>query len=197
MRVTPHPEYRRLREALAAVAAARWQGVLFRFAAPEYASSGDLLTGQGARVHGGRWNPPGSFAAVYGSLTPEVAMAETFAAARRHGIPDAELTPRVIAAARATLARVVDLTRDEIRGRLGVTAGRMVEEPWAELNGRGEEALTQAIGRAAHALLLEGLIVPSSASPGGRNAVLFPDYIGAGALAIYHPERLPPAPGGG
>lgn len=50
--------------------------MVFRSVTPRYASSHDLLSGYGARKHGGRWNPPGFFPAIYASLAPETALAE-------------------------------------------------------------------------------------------------------------------------
>ena len=37
---------------------------VFRAVSPEYASSKDLLSGRGSRLHGGRWNPHGAVSAV-------------------------------------------------------------------------------------------------------------------------------------
>lgn len=56
-----------------------WMGTLFRSTAVEYANRDDLLTGEGARQSGGRWNPPGMFRTVYGCLEPETAMSESLA----------------------------------------------------------------------------------------------------------------------
>lgn len=49
---------------------------VYRSAGPEYANTADLVSGEGSRRYGGRWNPAG-VAAVYGSLTPQTAMEET------------------------------------------------------------------------------------------------------------------------
>jgi RES domain-containing protein len=55
-----------------------------------------------------------------------------------------------------------------------------------------DEALTQAIGRAAWNVGLEGLLVPSAARPGGIGLVFFPDHRDArSGLEIVHPEELP------
>src|SRR5437870_6910515 len=76
--IGPNPEYVRFVAAMrrARRLAAPWSGVVYRATSPHYASSRDLVSGEGARLHGGRWNAPGTFAAVYASLDPQTAMAE-------------------------------------------------------------------------------------------------------------------------
>ncbi|MBX9677791.1 MAG: RES domain-containing protein [Gemmataceae bacterium] len=59
---------------------------VFRSTSPKYATETDMFSGKGAEKSGGRRNPPG-VAAVYASLTPETAMAETLAHHRYYGIP--------------------------------------------------------------------------------------------------------------
>jgi RES domain-containing protein len=187
-----HRDTARLERAIARAGPVRLTAVAYRFTTPAYATRADLVTGEGARRYGGRWNPPGSFAAVYASLSPETALAETLAMARRYGLLDATVTPRVLAALRIDRARILDLTDGATRQRLGVSAARMVGEPWPAHNQRGREALTQAIGRVAHEAGLAGLRVPSAADPRGENVVLFPDRVAeAGSLAIVHAEALP------
>jgi len=56
--------------------ASAFNSTTFRSVNPRYATEADLVGGHGSRKFGGRWNTPG-LAAVYASLTPETAMAET------------------------------------------------------------------------------------------------------------------------
>lgn len=51
-------------------------GIVYRSSTPKYATLEDLLSGEGSKREGGRWNPRG-IAVVYAALRPEVAMAET------------------------------------------------------------------------------------------------------------------------
>jgi hypothetical protein len=68
----------------------------------------------------------------------------------------------------------------------------MVAEEWWVRQGQNEEAATQALGRAAYAAGLEGLIVPSAARSGGRGLVFFPDNQRPGSvLTIVNPHELP------
>lgn len=162
----------------------RWSGPLYRSVTPKYAGSADLVSGVGARKHGGRWNPPGSFRTVYGASTPELAIAESLAWSRRAGIADADVMPRVVRGMSVALLKAGDLTDGLVRRRLRVTLADLVEEPWFERNTAGHEALTQAVGRAAFEAGLDGLIVPSSQSRSAFAVVVFPDLLGPGGRCV-------------
>ncbi|HLW65477.1 MAG TPA: RES family NAD+ phosphorylase, partial [Gemmataceae bacterium] len=96
-----------------------FEGVVYRSTSPKYASEADLVTGRGSAQFGGRWNPIG-IAAVYASLTPETAMAETLASNRYYGLPVEDAMPRVFVAVRVRLKRVLDLRDRTIRRRLQI-----------------------------------------------------------------------------
>jgi RES domain-containing protein len=169
-----------------------WAGVAYRSVVPRYASSQELLSGHGSRQYGGRWNPPESFPAVYASLDPETALAEALAHCRHYGIPVEHAMPRVFVAIRAELARVLDLNDGAIRRSLRVSRGRMCEEDWRACCDAGTEAITQALGRIARQIELDGLLVPSAALADGTNLVVFPDNLSTtSSLAIIRPEDLP------
>lgn len=59
------------------MATASFRGTLYRVSDPTYANTRDLLTGEGSRKYGGRWNKPGSLAVVYLAQSIEGAIAET------------------------------------------------------------------------------------------------------------------------
>jgi RES domain-containing protein len=71
---------------LQAIKASRITVTAYRSTTPEYAKEADLNTGEGSKLHGSRWNPPG-IAAVYASFTPETAMEESLAHFRNYGFP--------------------------------------------------------------------------------------------------------------
>jgi RES domain-containing protein len=188
MTVEPHLEFDRLLRGMLRCAslAGPWRGVAYRAVAPRYADSGDLLSGRGSQLHGGRWNAPGTFSAIYGSLTPETAMAEVFSSFRAFNIPIYRALPRTFLALDVQLQRVLDLTKGLVRRHLGVSRRRMVEEEWRRLQNRGREALTQAIGRAAHDAGLEALRVPCAAVADGSNLVIFSAKLAAASrLALF------------
>ena len=175
--MTPHPEFERLAAAVRRLPSGPWRGVAYRSASPAYAGSRDLLSGEGVRRHGGRWNAAGAFPAVYASLTPETAVAEALAQFRYYGIPDADAMPRVLVALDASLAALADLTDGRTRRVLRVSRRRMRADSWRAAAERGRESLAQAIGRAAYDARLEGLLVPSAADRKGVNLVVFPERL--------------------
>jgi RES domain-containing protein len=112
-------------------------------------------------------------AAVYGSFTPETAMAETLAYSRYFGLPPQAAMPRTFVAVSVRLACVFDLTIGEHRRLLRVSERRMLETDWREELRQGKTPLTHEVAQAAFNAGFEGLIVPSAAAPRGRNLVVF------------------------
>jgi RES domain-containing protein len=192
-----HPDSDRLRNAIerCAAGAVRWSGVVYRSVTPRYANKDDLLTGMGSRSAGARWNPPRSFPTVYASLDPHTALDEMLAHFRHYGIPIESAMPRVTVSVRVRLARVLDLNDGATRSAIRVSAQRMLDEPWRTEQPAGREALTQAIGRLAHELGWEGLLVPSAARRGGLNLILNRDNVDRGStLQIVNVGELPDRP---
>jgi RES domain-containing protein len=186
-----HPEFDQLLRRITRLAthAGPLCAVVFRSSEPTYATKEDLLTGEGGRKHGGRWNPPASFATVYAACTDGTALAETKANHVYYGLDPADALPRTIVTVDVKLAKVLDLTDGAIRKTLGVSATRMRGDDWRKLSRRGAESLTQAIGRAAYDGGLEALIVP--ACDGGRNVVWFPgNFRGTSKATIRNAGKL-------
>lgn len=179
----PHPRSPNLRAACrrGLTSAVPFNAILYRAVAPRYASSRDALSGLGAKIHGGRWNPPGEFAAVYGALDPETAMAQALAVQRHYGLPVHRAFPRVFLAIECRLKRVVDVTDAKVERALGVKLSGLVESDWRAANDEGTQSLSQALGHAAFAAGWEGMILPSARAAGGRIAVMFPDRLGGGS----------------
>jgi len=163
---------------------------VYRSSTPKYANQSDLLTGEGSRRFGGRWNPVG-ISAVYASLSPETAMAETLAHNRYYGIPVEDAMPRTFVAIEVSLKEVIDLRIGTVRQRLKVSLDRMVNVDWRTVVQSGAEPLPQRIGRAASDIGLEGLIVPSAADSSGHNLLVFPPNLeGNSKIRVLNTERL-------
>lgn len=175
--MTPHPEFDRLSAAVArCIPLVRgWAGDVFRFTVPRWGTVDHLLTGEGALHAGGRWHPVGVFRAVYASLDPETALAESLAPYRRFGVAVRDAMPRTLNAVVVALQRVLDLSDGDVRRHLAFSQARMLSEEWWARQAQDEEAITQALGRAAWPAGLEGLVVPSAAHAGGRGLVYFLD----------------------
>jgi RES domain-containing protein len=183
--MTPHPDFDRLRASIEKLLARAgpFRGTVYRSSEPGYANAGDLLTGAGSQMHGGRWNPPASFATIYVARTVPTAIAESEAQARYYGWDVADTWPRMVVAIDVELQNVLDLTDGSIRQSLRVSEQRMTEDDWRKLNDDfGEESLTQAIGRAAFDAGLEGIIV--RACDGGQNLVWFRQNLGSRSTTV-------------
>jgi len=167
-------------------------GTVYRSCAPKYATEKDLLTGEGSRRNGGRWNPVG-LAVVYASLSPETALAETLAHNRYYGIPDAQAMPRTFVSLQVKLSSVLDLRIGTVRQRLQVSLDRILTLDWRQEIEMGRAPFTQTIGLSAQVLGLEGLIVPSAADSLGNNLLLFPENLKPGSeVRILKPDSLHP-----
>jgi filamentous hemagglutinin len=168
--------------------------VVYRSASVAYANRDDLLTGAGAKRAGARWNPPGSMATVYTSLGIATATAEALSHHHYFDLPLETALPRVLVSIRVNLGRVLNLTEQRVARALGVSRARLTGEDWRASNVRGEEALTQAIGRLAWQAEWEGLLVPSAQDPGGVNLIIFPGNLvpPASYLLIINRDQLPP-----
>jgi len=147
-----------------------WQGDAYRVTSVERANDQDLISGEGSRRWGGRWNPPGSFPTVYLAIHYSTAMEEYLAQNRRNGLPVTEAMPSVTTGVSLDLHRLMDLTLGQVRKILRVSLDRFVTEPH---DPGPVESLTQAIGRLAWSENYEGLLVPSAARSGDKNIVVF------------------------
>lgn len=193
----PYPRYAAIARATLRLIdeAAPWQGTLFRSAEPTYAAREDRLDGVGGALHGGRWNPLG-LACVYGSMTPEGAMAETLANQRHYGLPAEAVMPRTFFAFEGVVGRALDLTDGDIRKRLGVTLRDLLACDWRGDRDAGREALTQAVGRAAVEAGMAALVVPSAVLSDGINVALFPPaFTGDDVLRALRADQLRPQSG--
>ncbi len=189
---TPRPTLDQLKSRLTQLrpTAAAFTATAFRSSTPKYANDPDLLSGVGSKLHGGRWNPIG-VAAVYASLTPETAMAEALAHNRYFGIPIEDAMPRTFVAIEVTLQAVLDLRLGSVRQRLKVSRNRLLAVDWRVEVRAGREPITQAIGRVAAEIGIEGMIVPSAADTNGHNLLIFPGNLAPGShIRILHPDRL-------
>jgi RES domain-containing protein len=162
-----------------------WTGVVFRATGPKYFNAQALTSGQGSSKEGGRWSPKGT-RAVYGSLTPETAMAETLRRYREGAIPIELAMPRVFVAIRVSVSQALDLRGMDLEGSIGASMTDLLLEDWRAQQQTNIESRGQSIGRAACTQGIEALIVPSAADSSGVDVVLFPDVLKPGSSVIAH-----------
>lgn len=122
----------------------------------------EVLSTEGSRHYGGRYNPPAAFGALYLSEHPAVAAAEV-----RRAAADRRLGPFVLATVEVGLVRLLDLTDHAVRTRLGIRPDDLVAADYT---------LPRRLGSLAREAGFEGLLVPSATGL-GTNLVLFPDRL--------------------
>lgn len=127
-------------------------GPAWRHVRPEYPP----LSGEGARVVGGRWNPPECFPTLYLGLSVDVVAAEFHRHLTRQGLRRQDALPRMLYEYDVRLGQVLDLRAPEILQSLALHHDLA----------RADVQRCHAIGDAAHYLGVEGILAPSAAAPG-------------------------------
>ena len=139
-----------------------WEGTIFRSARPKWATGRAMLSGAGSMNSGARFNAPGSFPAIYGSTTPELAVIESLAYQWRANLPVEHALPLVFKALSVNVANLLDLSDPAVLATLKISLDELRSEKWWLSRARGEESLTHAIGRAAHLHRVQALLAPSA-----------------------------------
>lgn len=153
----------------------------FRHQAARY----DPLSGRGARINGGRWNPPNSFSVLYLALDEVTVALEFRRHAARQGRSVTHFLPRTLYAYDLTLQNILDLQDEEARRVMGVTTNQITSDDLRPCQHVGEAA--QHVGR-------EGILAPSATGVGMVLAV-FLDSISAGSSIEPHAAGVWKAPG--
>lgn len=124
-----------------------FSGKLFRAINPVFAR--EPLSGRGAALYGGRFNPKG-LPALYASLTPLTALRE----ANQVG----NLQPIVLVSYEAEIARVFDARDVEALAREGMDAAALAAPTWRDEMKTNGEARTQSFARRLIASGHQGLL---------------------------------------
>jgi RES domain-containing protein len=184
-----HPRFAELRDLFRAHPEwfVTWSGTFFRFQTVDFPAPKEVLSGEGARIRGGRWNPPGT-ATLYGSITDTAALEECKANDRYYGVDTK--SPRLLVAIETRLTRVLDLTSPICRKSLDLTLTQLAAEDWRKLLASGKESFTQALGRAVVAARGSGLLARSAAVHRGVNVVVFPENCAKDQLLVVEGHKL-------
>jgi RES domain-containing protein len=142
----------------------------------------DPRSGTGARIHGGRWNPPNSFATLYLALDVETVILEFRRAARRQGLAPEDFLPRELVRLDVRLTAVLDLRAAAARNTVQLTEEDLSAD---------DPARCREIGDAAHDLALEAVIAPSAAGSGTVLAVFLEKLRSASSLEVRGSETWP------
>lgn len=143
------------------------------------ARSNEPLSGESARIHGGRFNPLDSFPVLYLCTTRPCTVAELRHVGDRLVIAVDGLLPRVLFRYETSLDRVLDLTSAETLDHVGVTTAQIVG---ADLT------IPRQIGESAHATGSQAIRAPSATGVDHVLAV-FPELLGSGRLMPELMER--------
>ena len=155
----------RLVDAVERIPPASYRGEAFRHVAERW----HPLSGAGARLQGGRWNPPNSFATLYLALDDATTVAEFHRMAQRSGLVAEDFVPRRLYRIALGLQAVVDLTAEPAD----------LPDALTELDLEARDlAMSQAVGEAAEHL--------------GREAIRAPSATGSGEILAVFPDRLHP-----
>lgn len=141
-----------LAKTLAKDEAERWSGLAYRHISPTF----DPLSTQGAELHGGRWNRPGT-PALYLALSIETARAEFVRLVEMRARAASDLHPRNLVTVQLDLTRIIDLQNDSILRDLGAEDGR-----YENLS----TSLCQAAGEMVADTGASGLLAPSVTDTG-------------------------------
>jgi RES domain-containing protein len=135
--------------AVAAAPPARYRGRAYRHQAPGF----DPLSGAGARLNGGRFNPPNSFPVLYLCQTRACTVAELRRLGQGTVIGVEGLLPRALYEYQVRLDRVLDLTSPEVVAPLGLSAAVLTSSDWT---------VCRDVGEAAHAAGFQAITSPSA-----------------------------------
>jgi len=140
----------------------------WRHLSPRY----EPLSGEGARLNGGRFNPPGSFPVLYLCRTRPCGVAELHHLGDRQAIGLEGILPRVVYRYEIELTRVLDLTIHAVRQATGLKSEVLAGPDWTAC---------QELGTTAHALGAQAILSPSATGVDNVLAV-FVQHIGLGTL---------------
>jgi hypothetical protein len=112
------------------------------------------------------------------SLTPETSVNESGASFTYYKFAPIEFRPKVIVGVRLNLANVMDLANlHSSKARPWLRLDELLAEDWRKTNDAGRESQSQALGRAAHDVGAEALLVPSARVKTCANLVFFPESL--------------------
>lgn len=159
--------------------ATAWSGTTYR-----HTSVGrDPLSGEGARLLGGRWNPRGVFSTIY-LAQPELTAVrelEHAAAAASMSLDDMLAVGRELHTIKVEEMEVLDL-RDPVRlAAVGLSPDDVEED---------DQTACQAVGHAAWFLEFAGVLAPSARNRQGLVLATFESRLSPGQLRHTKSQRL-------
>jgi len=157
----------------------RWSGTCYRHVSGQR----DPLSGVGARLIGGRWNPSG-ISTVYLALPAHTCVAELDRLAASQNVTTDDLlraTPgRTLSTVVVRDLAVLDLRDPSAREQVGLDLDDIADD---------DRTACQAVGQSADFLQLGGVLAPS-ATGGGLVCAVFESRVAPGQLSVAESRPL-------
>ena len=165
-----------MRSAPAGPPGCTWSGRAWRYTPTDRGP----LDPTGSLLHGGRWNPAGTFAALYLGTPRQTVLDDLAAAVRALDLGAADLPDFVLHEVQVSAVRLLDLSTPEACVSVGLQQADLVAA------GR---AACQHVGETAWRCGWQGVLAPSATGSGLVLAV-FPDRVSAGAMVVVRTAHL-------
>ncbi len=154
-----------------------WSGTTYRYTTARR----DPLSGAGARLFGGRWNPKDIFATVYLATPVEACLGEVRRSAEAQNTPVEEMlsVPYLLHTVDVQGVSILDLRADAALEHVGLNLTDIADLDWTAC---------QSVGHAAWFLGLGGVLAPS-ATGDGLVLAAFENRVG-GSLKLRESQPL-------
>lgn len=154
-----------------------WSGLLYRHTAPQR----DALSGEGARIFGGRWNPVESTPTVYFADSVDACVAEFARLAATQGGRRA-FRPRSLHTVRAWDLEILDLSHRDAIEAVGLSLSDVLS---------ADRKPCQDVGEGAFFLGRQGVLAPSAADDQGLILAAFTVRLLPSQLELLETTSLP------
>ncbi len=154
---------------------AAWTGAAYR----HVGGGRPPLSGEGARIVGGRWNPSGSYPVLYLGASRDVAVAEFRRLAVKQRVLPESFLPRTLYTYDIDVGSLLDLRPEAARATVGLTDRELLSDDLRPC---------QAVGEAAHACGREGIVVPGATGSGDVLAVFIGQVKPGSVVRDVHAE---------
>ncbi len=162
-------------ERIASIDAVPWSGTAYRHTAPEF----EPLSGRGAAMVGGRWNPTG-VPTIYLALPEAACVAEFVRMARGQARGPESFLPRDLHEVFGLELRVIVLTDARTRRKAAIRVSDIAA---------ADRTACQRVGEVAHQLGVQGILSPS-ATRQGIVIVIFERNLRRGQLVVTETRPL-------